>query len=381
MNDGGAIRELPRESLASDPRVDPYLRELAVIGPAAFADNAPVGMRIVDAFGVTLPIVVVEPGPDLADVFSPVARFADYPRSEIAKHGRGWVKPWACAALFAYGGLLRACAAERAVHVNNWMLATNPGRPLAAGEYRQLNDFLRARFPEHAIVHRTVNPYFNRAHHDALVAAGGRMVCTRIVYIIDPRSERFRRSSEVRRDRQHFRKTAYRVVDVGPDDGVDVRRLASLYRQLYLDKHCRLNTAFNARFFELILRTPFLRTRIVEHEGRIDAFGVSYVNDGFVTGALTGYDTTRPRSLGLYRLAMMDKMLIAEELGVPLNISGGSGGFKCLRGGFPVREYDAVFDDHLPPWRRLAWRLAAAEGRRWRAPVPLVDAPPAPGIP
>jgi len=39
-----------------------------VHGPAAFADNAQVEVRIVDAFGTILPIAVVEPGPDLAAI-------------------------------------------------------------------------------------------------------------------------------------------------------------------------------------------------------------------------------------------------------------------------------------------------------------------------
>jgi hypothetical protein len=372
---GAAIRELAADELARDPRVDAYLRALALDGPAAFADNARATLRLVDASGTLLPIVIVEPRRGLSDVCSPIARYAGYPSAELAKRGAPWLRPWARAALFGYAGLLRACAAERAVYVNNWLLATNPGRPLSADQYARLNAYLRERYPRHAIVHRTVNPYLNRAHHDALVAAGARMVCTRIVYLVDPRDARFRRSSDVRRDRRDYFRSAYRGRDVTAADPVDPARLAELYRLLYLDKHCRLNAAFNARFFDRVLHTPFFQTRIFARDGRIDAFGVTYVSDGFVTGALTGYDVSLPRSLGLYRLAMMDKMLLAEARGMLLNLSGGAGGFKCLRGAFPVREFDAVFDAHLPPWRALPWRLVAAEGRRWRAPAAVVGAP------
>ena len=66
---------------------------------------------------------------------------------------------------------------------------------------------------------------------------------------------------------------------------------------------------------------------------------------------------------------MMHTMLVAENRGTLLHVSGGAGRFKTLRGAFPVREFDAVFDAHLPPWRRLPWRLAAVEGRLWRAPA------------
>jgi len=165
-----------------------------------------------------------------------------------------------------------------------------------------------------------------------------------------------------------MRRTADRVVEVSASDDIDSARLAVLYRRLYLEKHCRLNAAFNAHFFALLLRTPFFRTHIFVHGERIDSFSVMYSNDGYLTSALVGYDTALPPSLGLYRLTMMHTLQLAESHGTLLNISGGAGRFKTLRGAFPVREFDAVFDAHLPRWRRLPWHLAELEGRLWHMP-------------
>ena len=364
-----AIRELPAGALDLDPCIRPYLDGMTREGPVTFIDNAPVEMHLLDAWGTVLPVVVVEPAPGLPDVCSPIARFAGYPSSEIAKQRTRWIRPCAVLALHGYGGLMRACQAERTVYVNNWLLATNPERVLSADHYRQLNAFLQRRYPAHAIVHRTVNPYLNRAHFDALQDAGGRMVCCRVVYLVDPTDPRFRRSSNVHADRRHLRKTPYRMIDVSGSDGIDTGRLAHLYRLLYLEKHCRLNAAFNARFFALILRTPFFRTQALIRGECIDSFSVTYSSGRYLTSALVGYDVTLPQSLGLYRLAMMHTMLLAENSGTLLHISGGAGSFKTLRGAFPVREFDAVFDAHLPPWRRLPWRLAEVEGRLWRTPT------------
>ena len=346
-------------------------------GPATFVDNAPVEMRLLSAWGTVLPIVVVQPAPGLPDVCSPIARFAGYPSSEIAKRGARCVPPWAQLGLQGLTRLMRVCLAERNVYVNNWMLATNPDRALSADRYRQLNAFLQSRYPAHAIVHRTVNPYLNRAHFDALRNAGGRMVCCRVVYLVDPTSQRFHRRSNVHADRRHLRTTQYRMVDASGSDAVDTARLAQLYRLLYLEKHCRLNAAFNARFFALLLRTPFFRTELFVRGERIDGFYVTYRDNGCLTAVMLGYDLNLPQSLGLYRLAIMHMLLLAEERGTLLNFSGGAGRFKTLRGAFPVREYDAVFDAHLPPWRRLPWRLAAAEGRLWRSSPALDGSDPA----
>ena len=112
-----------------------------------------------------------------------------------------------------------------------------------------------------------------------------------------------------------MRTTPYRVIDVSGSDGIDTGRLAHLYRLLYLEKHSRLNAAFNARFFALILRTPFFRTQVFMRGERIDSFNVTYSSGGYLTSALVGYDVTLPQSLGLYRLTMMHTMLLAENRG------------------------------------------------------------------
>jgi len=366
---GSRIRELSAEAHEIEPCARPYLDRMAREGPGAFIDNAPVEMCLLYAWDTVLPIVVVEPAPGLPDVCSPVARFAGYPSMEVEKRGRSWVRPWLTSALRSYGGLMRACRAERSVYVNNWMLATNPAALLSVDRYRRLNTFLQQRYPAHAIVYRTVNPHLNRAHFDALQEAGARMVCCRVVYVVDPAHPRFRRRSNVYTDRRHLRTTPYRTIDVSGSDAIDTGRLAHLYRSLYLEKHCGLNAAFNARFFDLVLRTPLFRTHVFMHGERIDGFSVTYTGNGCITSAIVGYDVALPQSLGLYRLVMMHTMLLAERGGTLLNLSGGAAEFKILRGAFPVREYDAVFDSHLPPWRRLPWHLVSLEGLLWRVPA------------
>ncbi len=70
---------------------------------------------------------------------------------------------------------------------------------------------------------------------------------------------------------------------------------------------------------------------------------------------MVGYDTSLPKSLGLYRRLAVVPVLEARRRGIPLNLSAGVGRFKALRGGEPVMEYLAVHDRHLPRWRRRPW--------------------------
>ena len=361
------VRELDGQVEQPDPAAWPYLSALAAAGPGAFADNVAGTFRLIDAFGTVLPILVCEPvRRPAADICSAVGRYAGYPSSEAAKRVPRAFAPAVRVGFGAWGAFLRVFRMDRVVYVNNWLLSTNPVRALADHQYRQLNAWLRRRYPRHAIVHRTVNPFLNRRHAEALQAAGCRLVGTRIVYVVDTASPEFRRRTNVWHDERLLRESPYRRIEVHGADGVDLDRIASLYRQLYLDKHCRLNTAFNARFFERVLSTPFFHTSLFTCDGRTDAFTTFYEGDGCITGCLVGHDASLSKSHGLYRMALMYKVFLAEKRGLRVNLSGGCGPFKCMRGAVPVREYDAVDDRHLPGWRRLPWRLARIEGRLWR---------------
>ena len=108
------------------------------------------------------------------------------------------------------------------------------------------------------------------------------------------------------------------------------------------------------------------KVKLEEAQSRLDAFVSFFVEDGLMTAALLGYDLNRPRKLGLYRLAFALLIDEASRRKVLLNMSGGAGDFKMLRGAELVQEYDAVYDRHLPFARRLRWGtvyLAAQVGR------------------
>jgi hypothetical protein len=145
----------------------------------------------------------------------------------------------------------------------------------------------------------------------------------------------------------------------------DIPRLAELYRSLYIDKHSSLNPGLTEDFFALTLRGNDLHYRALQRAGTIDGFIVFFVDDGVLTGVFIGYDRGLPRRLGLYRQLIAVLVAEARDRGLLLNLSAGAAEFKSLRGAFPVIEYDAVYDRHLSPRRRLAWWLATQQGRAW----------------
>ena len=76
-----------------------------------------------------------------------------------------------------------------------------------------------------------------------------------------------------------------------------------------------------------------------------------------LTPPVVGYDTAKPRSLGLYRVASLLFTEDAKTQGVRLNGSAGAAGFKRLRGARAETEFSAYYVAHLPLVRRAILKL------------------------
>ena len=105
-------------------------------------------------------------------------------------------------------------------------------------------------------------------------------------------------------------------------------------------------------------------------EGDIQAFAADHVYERMLSSPMLGHDRDRPAGAGLYRVAMTLSVLKALEAGLGVNYSAGAGAFKRHRGDKPALEYMAVFDGHLPLWRRVGYGLLA---RALKAMTPSLE--------
>lgn len=322
-------------------------------------------MTAVSIDGIVLPLAIAEPAVHNTDVCSPYSHYVRYTVEELCKRHPGPARWLFRGAFGAYGALLRACCFDRVLYLNNWLLSTNPHRDLNAEQVDRLTGFLLARFPGHALVQRSINPDLQPAYCDALAAAGFRLVKSRRVYPLDPAGERFHSSANAGLDLRLLARSEYEVIGGERIGEADMTRLAQLYRSLYLDKHSQLNPGLTEAFFSLTLIDANFEYRALKRGGQIDGFVFFYESGGVLTGVFIGHDRSLPLELGLYRQLIAILIAEARDRGVLLNLSGGAGEFKQLRGAVPVVEYDAVYDRHLPPRRRLAWWLVTQQGRAW----------------
>ena len=301
-----------------------------------------------------MPLVVADPMPGNSNLCSPTSHYVDYARMEMGKPGLPASARTLRKALFLLDGPLRLFEADRVVYVNNWLWPTNPAARLTKEEIAVLTSHLVREFPDRAIVFRSLNALTCAPLLRKLQGCGYGTVASRKIYVFFPGSAEHA-GMNLRRDLKLLKETSYTVLGNGDLVASDASRLAQLYRMLYLEKYPSLNAQFNEKFFRHMLEEDILDFRVLKRGGRIEAFCGSFSRDDVINCPMIGHDLTQPRKLGLYRLAFAMLMREAIDRGICINWSAGAGEFKLHRGCRPTVEFDAVYDAHLAPHRRIPW--------------------------
>lgn len=261
-----------------------------------------------------------------------------------------------------FGIFCKLCRMNCAVHVNNWLLSTNLYPDLRAQDVAALIDFLKERFPQHTIIFRSLNNYSNKSLLGALKNDGCKLVPSRQIYLVHPANLTSLSSKArwlLKRDYALLKKHGYAVVDAEAMTDEDVPRIVELYNALYLQKYSLCNPMFNDHFIRLALLQKTFHLVAIKKSGQIDAILGYFCCNGIMTTPLFGYDTTLPLEIGLYRMLSTVLFNIARENSHLLNESSGAAQFKRNRGAFGAIEYSAVYDRHLPWYRRLCWTVLA----------------------
>ena len=171
-------------------------------------------------------------------------------------------------------------------------------------------------------------------------------------------------------DRRALRRSGLTVEEPEDLDHEDCERIAQLYRQLYVGRYSAINPVFTPTFVADSARSGLLHWRLARNEeGTIMIAAGIRATGGIATVPLLGYDTDRPQSEGLYRIASYLFSEWAMERGLRLHGSAGAGTFKCNRGAHGVIEYMAVDARHLSPLRRTLLRFLAGSLRALMVPL------------
>jgi hypothetical protein len=304
-------------------------------------------------------------------VASPHSAYVLYARDEIDIIGlTGASRLAAHGVLAALDAWLKAVAINRTVHLDNWLLSTSlhgawDGTGLAA-----MRHALIEAFPDHLPVLRCVDEWSCPELLATVKADGWTLLHSRQIWVTDDLEAQWRPRSHAKSDLRAMRKSGLQVEEIEAMTAADASRIAELYEALYRGRYSPLNPAYTSAFVEHACTSGALRWRVARgRDGRIMASAGMRVAGGIVTVPMLGYDTSRPQSEALYRIASLLSSEWTMERGYRYHGSAGAGTFKANRGARGVIEYMAVHTGHLAPARRTAIGLLAAVMERTMVPA------------
>ncbi|TNJ68007.1 GNAT family N-acetyltransferase [Paenibacillus hemerocallicola] len=346
-----------------------YLLPLLERHSETFVANVRTRLYVLAVDDLVLPVTVNEREYDNSYVCSPYTHYVSYAKEELVLLRSRPIRKLLAGMLDGIGLLLRGGQINRAVQVNNWLLSTNLYPRLESRQLEAIVSFLRGRFPQHAVLFRSLDGATNAPLLETLSGMGGTMVPSRQIYVLEPDRMNAKARWLVKRDFALLGKHGYEIV--GPDGLTehDAPRIVELYNALYLEKYSLHNPHFSVELIRLALLEGMLQLHALRREGRIDAVLGYYRRGGIMTTPLFGYDTTLPQETGLYRMLSAVLIGIAARNGLLLHESSGAARFKRNRGAVADIEYMAVFDKHLPARRRWGWNVLASVLRRIGIPI------------
>lgn len=338
-----------------------YVARLASDGTRNLVTNAASRVLLLGSGPIDLPVTVDDGTLGHSYVSSPHSAYVLYARDEIALLGLGHARFAAEAVLRTLSGLLRAMRLNRAVHLDNWLLSTNlhgewQGTGLAA-----MRTLLSARFPDHFLIIRSLDPWTCPALLDAVCHDGWTLLPARQVWVTDDLAASWLPRGQTRADAKALRRSGLQTGRADNLSERDCARIADLYHQLYVGRYSAINPIFTPEFVRVAAAIGLLTFLVArDAQGQIMAFSALRSAGGVGTVPLMGYDMTRPQSEGLCRIASYMAAEAAMDTGLRFHGSSGAGEFKRSRGARGVIEYMAVDGRHLSAPRRAGLAVLAA---------------------
>lgn len=360
-NTPALIERAALPSHAPDTLAASYVARLTADGTRKLVTNAASQMLLLRSGPFDLPVTVDDGTLGHSYVSSPHSAYVLYARDEIALLGLGRMRFAAEAVLNTLSALLRTMRLNRAVHLDNWLLSTNLHGTWDGAGLAQMRALLSARFPDHFLIIRSLDPWTCPTLLDAVRQDGWTLLPARQVWVTDDLAAAWLPRGQTRADAKALRRSGLTTGQATHLSERDCARIADLYHQLYVGRYSAINPIFTPEFVRVAATIGLLTFLVArDGEGEIMAFSALRSAGGVGTVPLMGYDLTRPQSEGLYRIASYMAAEAAMHAGLRFHGSSGAAEFKRSRGARGVIEYMAVDGRHLSAVRRAGLALLAA---------------------
>ncbi|GEM_PF-122509 len=167
-----------------------YLLPLIREASACYIHNVDTQLLILSVDGIPLPVTVNDGQYDNSYVCSPYTHYVSYAQEELALLGSKTAERVLSRLLDGVGALMRRAGFNRVVQLNNWLVSTNLYPALSTEQWIAAVDCLRAAYPRHTLLIRSLNEQTTGAELAAFTQYGCRLVPSRQIYLLRPEPPR-----------------------------------------------------------------------------------------------------------------------------------------------------------------------------------------------
>ena len=257
--------------------------------------------------------------------------------------------------LSAIGIFLKIGKINKVVYVNNWFLSTNLYLNLTEEQLSEITIFLKEKFPQYAIVFRSINSDTHPIIFSNLKKLKYHFIGSRQVYLFGKghlKQLKDKEKNKVFKDFRLLEKSDYKINEV---INKDCGRIVDLYNQLYLDKYSYFNPQFSETFIQLTSDKKLIHYFSLQKDEKSDGVLGYFYRNGIITTPVVGYEMSIPQEIGLYRMITAKIIQEGDKNNALINMSSGVSLFKIYRGSIPAIEYTAVYHKHLPFYRKFVF--------------------------
>ena len=288
----------------------------------------------------------------------PHSAYILYALQELDIVDLGLAKPLLRILIKAADRLLQYADINRIVHVDNWLLSTNLHGDWDGHDIVAIRRHMVSAYPSHIIAIRSIDHWSSPALLEAVKKDGWRLLLSRQIWVTEDLHLNWAKRNSTNNDRRQLHKSGLSIEKLASLRSGDSERIAQLYHMLYVGKYSPLNPVFSASWIEMTHRSGMIEYEAArDQDGIIQAVSGSFIRGSVLTPPIVGYDTTKPSSDGLYRIASYLFSQTCAERFLRLNGSAGAAGFKRNRGATSVIEYTAMYIAHLPLHRRVSIKI------------------------
>lgn len=319
---------------------------------------------------VYFPVTINNDELDNSFVCSPFTAYSLYSKDEInRKIQNKIIKSILLVLINVISKLLKSGEIDKNVHVNNFLLSTNPYPQWSGEELLEITNLIKKDYPKHAIIFRSLNTHQHNKILLGLTKNEYQLIGSRQIYMFDLSYSDWLKRRNNKYDIKLIKKEGLDFIDHSEMKPYLYDAL-KLYQQLYLMKYSKYNPKFTLEYFNFCYENEIILFQgYKDVNNTLKAFSGLFILGNTITSPLVGYDTHEPQKKGLYIHAAQLALKFKFETNLMLNLSSGAPKFKRMRGGQPVIEYSALYIKHLSLKRRLVWGTLKKVSNRVGVPL------------